>query len=100
MAALSAGLMFPKRPPPRVFEPAVVAGMVLPAALGFVAPPVAFAVPENRLPPAVPLPLAPVEPALPGPKRPPAVGAGLGKFEKEPGIEKKSSFQKPEFMSG
>jgi hypothetical protein len=85
----------------RVFEPAVGAGVVLPAVLGFAAPPAAFVVPENKPPPAVPLPLVPVEPANPpDPKIPPPEDAGLGKLEKGPGIDKKSLlFQKTEFMS-
>ena len=100
LAAPSAGLVPPKRPPVRVFEPAVGAGVVLPAALGFAAPPAAFVVPENKPPPAVPLPLVPVEPANPpDPKIPPPEAAGLGKLEKGPGIDKKSSFQNAEFMS-
>ena len=74
--------------------------MVLPVALGFAAPPVAFVVPENKPPPAVPIPLVPVETVVPGPKRPPPEDAGLGKFKKGPGIDKKSSFQKTESMSG
>ena len=100
MAALSAALAPAKRPPVKVFEPGVGAGVVLPAALGIAAPPVAFVVPENKPPPVVPLPLVPVEPANPpDPKIPPPEVAGLGKLEKGPGSDKKSSFQKTEFMS-
>jgi len=74
--------------------------MVLPVALGFAAPPVAFVVPENKLPLAVPIPLVPVEPVVPGPKRPPPEDAGLGKFKKGPGIGRKRSFQKTDLTSG
>lgn len=86
---LSAGLVFPKRPPPRVLGPVdmpVAVDVVVPGALAVAAPLIAFVVPENKLLPAAPFPVVPVEPAAPGPKRPPPGGAAdLGKLNMEPG---------------
>ena len=94
MAALSAGLVFPRKPPPRILEPVVV-GVALPVAPGFPTPPVAFVVLNKPLPAAL-LPLAPVEPAVPELNGPPPEAAGLGKLNM--GAEKdktKVNFRKP-----
>jgi|SRR5580693_6992586 hypothetical protein len=87
LAVLSAGLIFPKRPPPRVLGPVdvPVAAVVEPVTLGVAAPPAAFVVPENKLLPAAPVPLVPVEAAALGPKRLPPGAAGFGKLNMGPG---------------
>jgi hypothetical protein len=99
LAVLSAGLVFPKRPPPRVLGPVDVPVAVVPVALGVAAPPAAFVVPENKLLPAAPVPLVPVEFAAPGPKRLPPGAAGFGKLNMGAGKQNKKKgllFQKPE----
>jgi hypothetical protein len=76
-------LLFPKRPPPRVFELADVpaaAAVVLPVALEFPEP-------GNKLPP---LPLVPVDAPVPVPE---AKGlapeaAGFGKPNRDPEIDR------------
>lgn len=75
-------MIFPKRPPPRVFELAdgpVAAGVVLPVALGFPAP-------EKKLPP---LPLVPVEPPVAEAKGLAPEAAGFGKPNMDAEIAKK-----------
>jgi hypothetical protein len=72
LAALSAGLLFPKRPPPRVPKLAdvpVAAAVVLPVALEFPAL-------GNKLPP---LPLVPVEAPMPEAKGLAPEAAGFGR---------------------
>lgn len=73
-------MLFPKRPPPRVLEPAdvpVAAAVVLPVALGFPAP-------GNKLPP---LPLVPV---VPGPEAKALApeAAGFEKPNRDPEIDR------------
>jgi hypothetical protein len=73
--------MFPKRPPPRVFELAgrpVAAGVVLPAAA------LEFPAPENKPPPLTPVP---VEAPVPEPKG--LAPGGFGKPNMDPEIDKK-----------
>ena len=72
-------MLFPKRPPPRVLEPAdvpVATAVVLPVALEFPAP-------GNKLPP---LPLMPVEAPVEKGLAPEA--AGFGKPNGDPELEK------------
>lgn len=78
LAALSAGLLFPKRPPLREPEPAdvpVAAAVVLPVPA-----------PGNKLPPP---PLAPVEAPVPGAKGlAPEAAGGFGKPNRGPEIDR------------
>jgi hypothetical protein len=73
-------LLFPKRPPPRVLEPAgvpVAATVVLPVALE-------FPVPGNKLPP---LPPVPVGAPVPGAKGLAPEAGGFGKPNRDPEID-------------